>query len=158
MPVCIKCSKDLPVSEFYFRSDQNVLRRECKSCWNAQRAVHYAANKEQHARVVKARYDNFGRFARYGITKEQYEALLAAQGYRCALCGTDKPGGKGLWHIDHAHAVGEPKIRRTFAVSPGGYVRGLLCHTCNIALGHSQALFERVPKERVDAYIRQFKD
>jgi hypothetical protein len=58
----------------------------------------------------------------YGITSEQYAALLEQQGDRCAICRTDTPGGKGGWHVDHDHAIGR--------------VRGLLCHYCNLALGN----------------------
>lgn len=57
---------------------------------------------------------------KYGITPEQYDAILATQGGCCALfeiCGSTKPGGKGIWQVDHDHATGR--------------IRGLLCHTCN---------------------------
>ena len=52
---------------------------------------------------------------RYGITAEQYDAMLAAQEGRCALCGR-RPGRVRL-ALDHDHATGE--------------ARGLLCSTCN---------------------------
>jgi hypothetical protein len=66
------------------------------------------------------------RLKKFGLTVEQYETMLAAQGYRCAICRTDDPGvGKekrrGSWNVDHDHATGE--------------MRGLLCRGCNIALG-----------------------
>jgi hypothetical protein len=32
----------------------------------------------------------------YGFTIEQYDELLAAQGGVCALCGRDKPWGRGI--------------------------------------------------------------
>ena len=57
--------------------------------------------------------------------------MLAAQGYRCAICRTDDPGIRKnakqlagwptVWNIDHDHETGE--------------VRGLLCRGCNVALG-----------------------
>lgn len=59
----------------------------------------------------------------YGLTQEQFEAMLEAQGGRCAICRTDTPGGRdNRWHVDHCHATGK--------------VRGLLCNGCNIGLGH----------------------
>lgn len=58
----------------------------------------------------------------YGLTPEQYTAFLEAQDHRCAICRTDEPKGKGTWHVDHDHATGR--------------TRGLLCNSCNLALGH----------------------
>jgi hypothetical protein len=60
----------------------------------------------------------------YGITLEQYDAMLAAQDYRCALCGLDawaNDAGRRL-AVDHCHKTGK--------------VRALLCDTCNRGLGH----------------------
>lgn len=58
----------------------------------------------------------------YGITYAQHQAMFAAQGGRCAICKSDKPGSKGKgWHVDHDHKTGT--------------VRGLLCHFCNTAIG-----------------------
>lgn len=57
------------------------------------------------------------RLARYGISPEEYEARLADQDGRCAICTevTAPPD------VDHCHATGR--------------VRGLLCRRCNLALG-----------------------
>lgn len=59
----------------------------------------------------------------YGLEPDQYDAMVASQQGRCAICRTDQPGGqsKGGWHVDHEHATGR--------------VRGLLCTRCNQALG-----------------------
>lgn len=62
--------------------------------------------------------------AKRGLTVPEYEAKLAAQGGRCAICWSDCPGGKGRWHIDHDHQTGQ--------------VRGLLCSRCNLLLGHGR--------------------
>lgn len=54
----------------------------------------------------------------YGMTEEEYEALLLAQGNRCGICTklfVKTP------HIDHDHKTGK--------------VRGLLCNDCNTGLG-----------------------
>ena len=61
------------------------------------------------------------RMARYGLTPEEWDALLASQGGGCAICGTHTPGGRG-WHTDHDHATNQ--------------TRGILCSGCNPALGY----------------------
>lgn len=66
----------------------------------------------------------------YGITPEQYDAMLTAQGGVCSVCGsapdhTRNSGEAGrkktVLCVDHDHATGK--------------VRGLLCSDCNRALG-----------------------
>jgi hypothetical protein len=47
--------------------------------------------------------------------------MLEAQGGRCAICRSDKPGGRGRFAVDHCHSSGR--------------VRGLLCVACNAGLG-----------------------
>jgi hypothetical protein len=72
---------------------------------------------------------------KYGITLAERNALLEAQGNACAVCKATTPGNKKYgWSIDHDHITGA--------------VRGLLCHTCNLALG---LLKDDV--ERLDAAI-----
>lgn len=59
----------------------------------------------------------------YGMTAEQYDALMADQDGRCAICRSDEWPGKGNRpHVDHDH--------------DSGAVRGLLCGKCNVALGN----------------------
>ena len=48
--------------------------------------------------------------------------MLEAQNGRCKICGTDTPMGTGAFHVDHCHMTNK--------------VRGLLCHKCNVGLGH----------------------
>lgn len=55
----------------------------------------------------------------YGISKIEWETLLAAQGEKCAVCSVPFEGVNPC--VDHDHETGE--------------VRGLLCGTCNTGLG-----------------------
>ena len=79
------------------------------------------------------------RMRRYGIVPEQFEAILVAQGGRCAVCGVAESGARD-WHMDHDHYTGEP--------------RGILCVRCNGGLG----LFKDSPAllEKAAHYLRQY--
>lgn len=89
----------------------------------AQRRARYWANpekfREQGRRQRKPIYNVTARVKKYGLTVEQYQALLAAHNGKCAACGDDF--GKRN-HIDHCHTT--------------GVVRGLLCNNCNLGVGH----------------------
>lgn len=52
----------------------------------------------------------------YGVTPEQFEAMLTEQGGGCKICRAIEP-----LSVDHCHAKGD--------------VRGLLCRRCNSGLG-----------------------
>ncbi len=74
----------------------------------------YANWHEKNAR--KRRNDKLKH--RYGITIEQYEAMLKKQRNSCAICHQSSP--RNL-HVDHCHSTNA--------------VRGLLCNGCNRILG-----------------------
>lgn len=57
---------------------------------------------------------------RYGVTLDEFEAKLEAQGGRCGICPRVIAPGNG-WALDHDHQ--------------NGAFRGVLCMHCNSALG-----------------------
>ena len=63
------------------------------------------------------RRQNWRLRTKYGITREELDALVLEQEGRCAICEQPMADAR----IDHDHRTGE--------------VRGLLCHACNIGLG-----------------------
>jgi hypothetical protein len=77
---------------------------------------------------------------RYGLSVDQFRALLRSQRSRCAICRTTKPG-KRTWHVDHDHASGR--------------VRGLLCCNCNVMLGQGKDDPRRL--EAGAKYLRRFR-
>lgn len=65
-----------------------------------------------------------------GLTQDEYDALLAGQSGRCAICRRDQPGGNGRWHIDHDHGCcGKNRACKKC-------IRGLLCLRCNVSIGY----------------------
>ena len=73
---------------------------------------YYNENKEQleNKRLLKV----------YGLSKEDRDTLFKAQENKCAICKSETSGRPGF-SIDHDHKT--------------GFVRGILCNTCNLILG-----------------------
>ena len=69
---------------------------------------------------------------RYGITIEQYEALLVKQNGKCAVCERTCK-----LVVDHDHLANK--------------VRGLLCHRCN-------SLMEVFDKRELEDRLRRYKE
>jgi hypothetical protein len=153
---CRTCGETKTRAEFYLRHDSpDGLMSQCKECRREHTLKHYQENTARHAATVKARYDTFGRFRRYGITRERYEQALVDQAGKCALCGASEPGGKGVWHIDHAHDPERTRSTRAGfnQTDDPTLFRGLLCHRCNISLGHYEQLLERIGETALRKYL-----
>lgn len=93
----------------------------------------------------------------YGITQDDYDAILEAQGGVCALC--QRPP-KSTLHVDHEHAYGwdkmPPKERRK-------YVRGLVDYSCNkfkigrTTLAGAKAVYDYLRRPPARAVLRRKK-
>lgn len=101
-------------------------REDCSRCYCRAWGLKRRTDPSMHQRhlAVKRR----GRLqSRFGMTEDDYEALLRAQAGTCAVCRRPETAPdrradrtKAL-AVDHDHATGE--------------VRGLLCGRCNNAIG-----------------------
>jgi hypothetical protein len=127
---CTKCDELKDPSEFKVDTrNKDGVRSNCKACdlaYSRQRdrsnnAEYVLLRENPEAASLKQR--NWTLFNKYGITIEGYDRLLAAQGGRCAICGSTETKSNARKHfcIDHDHKTGE--------------IRGLLCMTCNSGIG-----------------------
>lgn len=114
--------------------------RGFRYCEHCAADVRRENRRVQNARWLSENYSpeqarRYRLMSRWGITPEEYDALLAAQGGRCANpgCRTDSPGARGF-HIDHDHSCCPVRDNRRQR-SCGGCIRGLLCAPCNRAAG-----------------------
>ena len=118
---CTRCKQLKPRSEFGKHQNHAgaplAVRSRCHRC---EAADAREANLKDKS-VLKKRNRKAKLKRAYGITLEIFEAMLAAQGGCCALCHTDTPGGRGVFHVDHDHYTGK--------------IRALLCAQCNVGLG-----------------------
>lgn len=115
--------KQLDYHRHYYQRNKEDLKAK-SSQW-------YANNREQAAaqrRIYQLR-------SQFGLTPDDYEAMVQAQDGRCALC--QQPCAK--LHVDHCHTSGR--------------IRGLLCVPCNVFLGRIHESVETL--ERMIAYLLQ---
>lgn len=116
-----RASKIAAAQRHYAANRPAVLART--ATW-AQRPEVKARHRVQ-AREYVARNRRRITLAQYGLTPEQYEGLLEAQGGVCAICRQPERalhrGRVRAMAVDHDHATGR--------------VRGIVCNGCNTGLG-----------------------
>lgn len=149
MKWCRSCQQLLPKESFgRNRASYDRLQSRCKPCSVASVTASRRKNPQAH-RDSSKRWSELNpqknldarMKLEYGLPPGSYNAMFAAQNGRCAICGTNKPGGgaKRL-AVDHCHATAR--------------IRGLLCSSCNHGLGrfkdNSAAL--RAAADYVDKY------
>lgn len=114
MKLCPTCQEEKDPSEFSKnRGNTDGLHNYCKPCHRDRQRNWYKANR---AKVKLNRLQQY-----YGLSEEEYETLVA-QFPICPICAQDF-GSRGPV-VDHDHTTGA--------------VRGLLCHPCNLLLGHAK--------------------
>lgn len=143
--VCNVCERTKPLDQFRSRKGRTSRAGYCLDCEKQKRRSWYEANREQVMAKVKewtrqnpdkvSAYRRTSRARRlgeeqermreriltgYGMSAEQYAALLESQGGTCAICERPERTGRNM-PVDHCHETGQ--------------VRGLLCTSCNLGLG-----------------------
>jgi len=109
----------------------SFARELCKS--------HYTKAKNERWRMTDPDRLATYKLARYGLTREDYDRILEAQGARCAICGVlGAETGRAL-AVDHNYRTGR--------------VRGLLCVPCNCGIGQLRDDPERA--RRATEYLAQ---
>ncbi len=146
---CTGCHEVKPVADFC-RSKKTKDGRacQCRACRSEygqrpevkarKRALweKHRGEPEQRRRCAE-RTRKYVLKREYGLTEDDYNSLWEAQHGRCLICGTGLRLVRA--HIDHDHVTGR--------------VRGILCHCCNLGLGH----FRDNPDllEKAAAYLRR---
>lgn len=156
---CTKCKKFKDATEFHWRSAKHQERMTvCKDCkytscrqWQKKNrsklAMYGRRDREKRKKQDLTKYRRHirdeGLRKKYGITIEQYDAVVVAQDGVCAICGCSETRQlknqivDGL-SVDHDHDTKKN--------------RGLLCSSYNNGLGRFKHDPERL--EKATAYMR----
>lgn len=148
---CCTCKVEKSLEEFHNRSRERLGKSyQCKLCsaayykkrrdedpqahreyWRRWRGKNLEAAREKQRKWLSENPEKMRAYKRksllkkrYGLTQDQYDAILKSQGGRCAICHGKDVHGRGNEHgfaVDHCHKT--------------NIVRGLLCHKCNRGLG-----------------------
>ena len=112
---CSVCSETKLTTLFHKNANRSDGRdNRCKNC---KRIVHKKNYDEKQA--LRRRKHDLKK--KYGITSEGYAEMLDSQGGCCAICKISQINVSKRFAVDHSHI--------------DGHVRGLLCTSCNTALG-----------------------
>lgn len=148
---CTKCREERLHSEFYKdKYNRDGLMGKCRYC-DSKYAAEYYKNNSEHQRAYNDKYykipevrerqkkymeeygkTNAGRIKEnarrrdYGLEQGDYLRMHTEQNGKCLICKKPETmvfyGKVKALSVDHCHKT--------------GMVRGLLCHSCNVGLGH----------------------
>jgi Recombination endonuclease VII len=132
---CSKCGTDKLLIEFSESVETpDGLFSWCKSCQRVylrQRRhttvepdpltnkILQRVHLERHEKRLQARKRS-RLLHMYGITPQQHDQMLEAQGYLCALCGCELTAD-AVPSVDHSHET--------------DIIRGIVCRKCNLMIG-----------------------
>lgn len=124
---CKTCGERKQLAEFYMKEPGRYDSR-CKQCVRTLQKEYKATTKgkatvKRHTNSEKGKAGNRNRSLKfkYGITTQEYDRLFLSQGAKCAVCSKPWNGHTKKFPVDHDHVTGQ--------------VRGIVCWTCNTALG-----------------------
>lgn len=119
-----------------YHNDPEFREKFLASC-NKYKKKHPERWKKNNPRMVR----NYKLLYKFGITLEEYEAMVEAQNGLCYVCKLPPKEGKGLG-VDHSHKTGK--------------VRALLCASCNFWVGLAEVESPKIVRLR--EYIREFEE
>ena len=117
---CCSCEIEKPVNEFSAKtSTKDHLNPLCRRC-------------VRHRHLIND----------YGITADEYDLLLVAQGHRCGCCRNaltenNRSSRCAFWPVDHCHKTGN--------------MRSILCAPCNFIVGFMET--HNIAPGKLTSYI-----
>lgn len=141
MKQCTKCSIEKPLTDF-FKNGPGV-RPDCKTCTSKRNNTYKKVHKDKHLKQVKrwqkANPEKMKLYwikQKYGLNSNTYMEMLNSQEHKCKICKE-----KVKLVVDHSHK--------------NGNIRGLLCNSCNTAIGFFKESIESL--ESAILYLKSFE-
>src|SRR5271166_6272451 len=106
------------------RESQEQMRQKDPEKFRRMQREWYERRKQKDPEKFRRMQRKYKLKRYYRLTEEQYQVLLQAQNYICAICGIEEwecMGNGRKLHVDHCH-----ETKRN---------RGLLCQKCNTGIG-----------------------
>lgn len=116
-----RCKECQTIARLLWEKRNKDRRTEYSRQWRAKNPERARANQRRH--YHRAKDQGAWIKARYGLSLEQYAAMLSSQDGVCAICGRLPEGitRHTKLSVDHDHVTGA--------------IRGLLCDLCNRGIG-----------------------
>ena len=129
MKLCTGCKVIKDTSNFSLdKRSPDGLQYKCKQCQKIWRNLNKEKRSKQSKQYREENKESIKKVIRkwrmqttFGLSIEEYDALLQSQNNCCASCGVHMSTQKRNLAVDHCHSTGK--------------IRGLLCTNCNIGLG-----------------------
>ena len=133
MKQCTDCKQTKTIDNFYKShitpAGTQVYKSRCKSCqqikdrqrW-ANMSIEQKRKWQEKSNSDKDYHKNYRLTSKYNITLEMFNEMYSNQNGRCFIC--EEAVSENEIRVDHDHKTGK--------------VRKLLCHNCNVILGHSK--------------------
>ena len=122
---CSSCEAVKPLKDFH-KDKSNVKgfgrTYYCKECANRKSRGHHKRRMDNKDVEYRRKKRSSYLASTYGVTLEEYEAMVIKQGCKCAICNVSIKKSGSKTHLDHCHTT--------------GLIRGMLCDNCNRGLGY----------------------
>lgn len=105
----------------WYKNNRDHAIREAR-LWRSKNREHYRKWQKDYTQRRRRETKDWRLRRSYGITADQYDAMLRNQFGRCAICRCSLlREGRSAQAVDHCHQ--------------SGTVRGILCSRCNLSIG-----------------------
>jgi len=141
MKQCKTCKQNKTFEDFGpHKTTKDHYANNCRSC-DSKRVLKY---QRDNSEIYKEKYFIRG-INRHGISVDKYNQLVDENSGNCWICGGIDEGKRLA--IDHDHSC----CKKNY--SCGKCIRGVLCQSCNMIVGHIEK--NKIDLNKINQYLRK---